>query len=155
MKKMGIGVAGCGSTGIQSVCQHTVFPDECELVYTAAVMDPVPGRAKDVYKRQALYMALSLPLFPCGSIQTKRLGACLYNSHMVQILCNLQPKTQKARTASIQTWVNKALLCCVLQIQIPRWLLKPSASRQGRPQICFEGRPHLPKHDCLSEIRRP
>ena len=25
MKKMGIGVAGCGSTGIQSVCQHTVF----------------------------------------------------------------------------------------------------------------------------------
>ena len=51
MRKMGIGVAGCGSTGIQSVCQHTVFPDECELVYTAAVMDPVPGRAKYVAEK--------------------------------------------------------------------------------------------------------
>lgn len=50
-KKLGIGVAGCGSTGIQSVCQHTVFPDECELVYTAAVMDPVPGRAEYVAKK--------------------------------------------------------------------------------------------------------
>ena len=51
MSKLGIGVAGCGSTGIQSVCQHTVFPDECDLVYTAAVMDPVPGRAKYVAEK--------------------------------------------------------------------------------------------------------
>lgn len=51
MTKLGIGVAGCGSTGIQSVCQHTVFPDECDLVYTAAVMDPVPGRAKYVAEK--------------------------------------------------------------------------------------------------------
>lgn len=51
MKKMGIGVAGCGSTGIQSVCQHTVFPDECELVYTAAVMDPRP-RSRKVHCRK-------------------------------------------------------------------------------------------------------
>jgi len=50
-KRLGIGVAGCGSTGIQSVCQHTCFEDGCELVYTAAVMDPVPGRAKYIAEK--------------------------------------------------------------------------------------------------------
>lgn len=50
-KRLGIGVAGCGSTGIQSVCQHTCEPDGCALVYTAAVMDPVPGRAKFVAEK--------------------------------------------------------------------------------------------------------
>ena len=50
-KKLGIGVVGCGSTGIQSVCQHTCEPDGCNLVYTAAVMDPVPGRAEYVAKK--------------------------------------------------------------------------------------------------------
>ena len=50
-KVLGIGVAGCGSTGIQSVCQHTCEPDGCDLVYTAAVMDPVPGRAKYIAEK--------------------------------------------------------------------------------------------------------
>lgn len=45
-KALGIGVVGCGSTGIQSVLQHTCEEDKGNLVYTAAVMDPVPGRAQ-------------------------------------------------------------------------------------------------------------
>ena len=45
-KALGIGVVGCGSTGIQSVLQHTCEEDKGDLVYTAAVMDPVPGRAQ-------------------------------------------------------------------------------------------------------------
>ncbi len=45
-RTLGIGVVGCGSTGIQSVLQHTCESDKGDLVWTAAVMDPVPGRAK-------------------------------------------------------------------------------------------------------------
>ena len=50
-KRLGIGVVGCGSTGIQSVCQHTCEEDGCELVFAAAVMDPVPGRADYVARK--------------------------------------------------------------------------------------------------------
>ena len=35
-KALGIGVVGCGSTGIQSVLQHTCEEDKGNLVYTAS-----------------------------------------------------------------------------------------------------------------------
>ena len=50
-KALGIGVVGAGSTGIQSVCQHTCEEDKGDLVWTAAVMDPVPGRAQYVAEK--------------------------------------------------------------------------------------------------------
>ncbi len=50
-KLLGFGVAGCGSTGIQSMCAHTCEEDGRDLVYTAAVCDPVPGRAKFVAEK--------------------------------------------------------------------------------------------------------
>lgn len=47
-KALGIGIVGAGRTGIKSVIQHTIEEDKGDLVWTAAVMDNVPGKAKFV-----------------------------------------------------------------------------------------------------------
>lgn len=44
--KVGLAVVGVGSIGIRGALNHLVLPDAQELVYLAAVCDPVPGRAK-------------------------------------------------------------------------------------------------------------
>ena len=53
-KTLGIGVVGCGSTGIQSVLQHTCEEDKGDLVYTAAVIRSIklfPKEIKRIIKR--------------------------------------------------------------------------------------------------------
>jgi Predicted dehydrogenases and related proteins len=45
-KVIGIGIVGAGSIGIRGALEHLVLPDVQDRVKLAAVVDPVPGRAK-------------------------------------------------------------------------------------------------------------